>query len=237
MPSPASVEPADDRGRDAARLAEHELGRAGELVGDRDLRRVQLVAGRVARAAQVEQRRMPGDADRDVGRPLPPRAAERVADDHADVAAGQLAQPARRRAAEASGSSGRSTTRPGALARSRRRRPPTRRRSRGASRRSRAAAATRTTRAVSRRITSSWRGSLVAGELARALGRLDLGERDDAALRLRDGLLRDDDDVAVLEPARALGGVGEQRREVVALLDLREALERDDPELAVTAGR
>ena len=41
-----------------------------------------------------------------------------------------------------------------------------------------------------------------AGELDRARGRLDVVERDDAALDLRDGLLRDDDDVARREPTR-----------------------------------
>ena len=71
----------------------------------------------------------------------------------------------------------------------------------------------------------------VAGELDRALRRLDVGEVDDAALRLRDDLLRDDDDVAVVEPAGPVGGGGEQRAEVVPCLDLRYPLEREDPEL------
>ena len=51
--------------------------------------------------------------------------------------------------------------------------------------------------------------SVVSGrELARALRRLDVVEPNDAALRLRDGLLRDDDDVAVLERH----ALGDQRR-------------------------
>ena len=57
----------------------------------------------------------------------------------------------------------------------------------------------RTIRAVSRRTTSTSRGSRVAGELARPLRRLDVLDPHDAALGLRDRLLRDDDDVAVLE--------------------------------------
>ena len=85
-------------------------------------------------------------------------------------------------------------------------------------------------RALSRRIASRWRGSRSSGELERARRRLDLVQPDDAALGLRDDLLRDDDDVAVLEPAGALGRVGEERHEVVALLDLRDPLERDDPD-------
>ena len=73
------------------------------------------------------------------------------------------------------------------------------------------------------------RVALVAGELERALGGLDVVERDDAALDLRDGLLRDHDDVASLEPAdaapRPRAGAA---AEVVALVELRQAGERDD---------
>src|SRR5438045_2844412 len=81
------VEAADDRGRDLRELAHRELGGAGDLVGDGDHRRVELVAGRVATALQVEQRAEAGHPDRDVGRAHPPRAAERGAHDHADIAA------------------------------------------------------------------------------------------------------------------------------------------------------
>ena len=63
------------------------------------------------------------------------------------------------------------------------------------------------------------RVGLVARELARLLRRLDPGERHDAALDLRDGLLRDDDHVAV----RELGPLGDERREVVSLAQLRES--------------
>ena len=60
----------------------------------------------------------------------------------------------------------------------------------------------RTTRFVSRRITSTLRGSLTSPASSRArAGRLDVVETHDAALRLRDRLLRDHDDVAVLERA------------------------------------
>ena len=86
-------------------------------------------------------------------------------------------------------------------ARSRRRRRPRRRRSRAASPRSRAAAGRRTMRAVSRRITSIRRGS--RRPRARAHGRdgSTSSSAHDAPLGLRDRLLRDDDDVAVLELA------------------------------------
>ena len=76
------------------------------------------------------------------------------------------------------------------------------------------------------------RGSLVAGELARPVRRLDLGEMDDATLDLRDRLLRDDDDVV---RARAhpheLAASTSSAAEIVALLELRDPAERDDAKL------
>ena len=65
------VEAAHDRRGDPRRLRADELGGRGDLVRNGDLRRPELVARRVLRAAQVEQRPDAGDADRDVGRPLP----------------------------------------------------------------------------------------------------------------------------------------------------------------------
>ena len=78
---------------------------------------------------------------------------------------------------------------------------------------------TRTTLFASRRIHSiAARIPLVAGDLARPLRRLDVVEADDASLDLRDRLLRDDDDVAVLE----LDALEDQRREVVPFAQLGE---------------
>src|SRR5580765_6516964 len=85
-------EAADHRAWNAARLPHDELGGAGELVGDGDLRRAKLVPRRVTLTAEVEERREAGDADRDVRRSLSPRPAERVADDHRNRPAGQLAE-------------------------------------------------------------------------------------------------------------------------------------------------
>ena len=48
----------------------------------------------------------------------------------------------------------------------------------------------------------------VTGELARAIGRLDPGELDDATLDLRHGFLSDDEHVVAFEPARPRGGLG-----------------------------
>ena len=78
----------------------------------------------------------------------------------------------------------------------------------------------RTIRAVSLRTTSTSRGSRPPASSTACGGGLDVLDPHDAALGLRDGLLRDDDDVAVLElrPRR------DQRAEVVALLDLGQAL-------------
>jgi hypothetical protein len=61
------------------------------------------------------------------------------------------------------------------------------------------------------------------------LGRgLDGAEVDDPALGLRDDLLREDDDVAVLE--RNLRG--DELSEVLAGFDLGQPRDRDDPQLA-----
>ena len=60
------------------------------------------------------------------------------------------------------------------------------------------------------------RVGLAGSELAGLLGRLDSGELDDAALDLRDRLLREDDDVPVSE----LASLGDQRSEVVSLPQL-----------------
>ena len=71
---------------------------------------------------------------------------------------------------------------------------------------------------------------VIARQLVRPPGRLDPVEADHPALRLRDDLLRDDEDVGVLELSRPLGRLRQERHEIVALLDFRDALERKDPE-------
>src|SRR5205085_2934446 len=63
-----------------------------------------------------------------------------------------------------------------------------------------------------------------AGELARTLRRLDVVELDDAALGLRDDLLREDDHVAVFEGVRSSNELGDIR----AGADLGQALEGQD---------
>ena len=71
------------------------------------------------------------------------------------------------------------------------------------------------------------RVALVGGrDLPRLLGRLDAVEVHDATLDLGDGLLRDDDDVSVLE----LGAVQDHAGEVVALAQLGDALDGEDRE-------
>ena len=79
--------------------------------------------------------------------------------------------------------------------------------------------------------------ALLAGELDRARGRLDLVEADDPALDLRDRLLGDDDDVAGLEPAAARAAVGEEPREVVPLLELRQARESGSTRISPAHGQ
>ena len=68
---------------------------------------------------------------------------------------------------------------------------------------------------------------MVRSEPPRALGGLDLVQPHHTALRLRDGLLRDDDHVAVLEP----DGRGNKRAEVGSLLHLGHPLEGNHPQL------
>src|SRR2546426_4665711 len=75
-------EPAHDRGRDAVELAHDRLGRAGELVRQRQDGRLQRAAGGIAFAEIAEERGEPGEPDRDVREPLAPGAAARVGDDY-----------------------------------------------------------------------------------------------------------------------------------------------------------
>jgi hypothetical protein len=69
---------------------------------------------------------------------------------------------------------------------------------------------------------------IVAGDLQRACRRLDLVEPNDASLRLRDDLLREDDDVAVLD----LDLRRDELCQIVALADLRQTRDGNDAELA-----
>ena len=168
-PSPSQLEPADDRGRHAVGLADHELGRAGDLVRDRD-RASSAARSRRGRAARAG-RAAPCS-------PAAPIATSVVPCRHGrpneSVTSTPTVRPvssrrrSRRRAADASGSSGSSTSvpAPGRVRRvhaGRRADEPVPRLAR-----SRAARARARSRTASRRIASTWRGSLVlAGELAR----------------------------------------------------------------------
>ena len=72
------METADEHDRYSVGLAAREIGRRRDLVGDGDTGRAKLVADPVTGPAKVEDRRDAGDADCDVGRPLPKRPAERI---------------------------------------------------------------------------------------------------------------------------------------------------------------
>ena len=69
-------------------------------------------------------------------------------------------------------------------------------------------------------------------QLPRLGARLDVDQAAHPALALRDRLLGDDEHVRILEAADALGRGQQERREIVVLLDLRDALERDDPDFS-----
>src|SRR5439155_2867179 len=62
-------------------LAARQIGRGGDLVGDGDAARAELVAHPVRRPPEVDDWRDSGDADGDVGGSLPERPPERVGDD------------------------------------------------------------------------------------------------------------------------------------------------------------
>ncbi len=63
-------------------------------------------------------------------------------------------------------------------------------------------------------------------ELPRACRWFHIAELYDATLDLRDRLLRDHEDIALLEPSCALGGFDEASGEIVSLLELRNASKR-----------
>ena len=73
--------------------------------------------------------------------------------------------------------------------------------------------------------------ALVARELDRTHRRLDVGQPDDTSLDFRHGLLGDHHDVAGLQPTCPPAGIGQQETEVVARLELGNALEADHAHL------
>ena len=232
LPSPPTVEAAEDGDRNAVELAHDELRGGGDLVRDRDHRRVELVAGRVAFADVLADDGDAGGAERDVGGAAAPGTAERVGDDHADVAAGVRAQ---RLAQQGGGRVGIERQQHERAALRRVRRVDAGRRADEAVARladdERRPHPDDALRLLQDRLDPA-RVRLVlrvgGGDLARLLRRLVVVEPHDAALDLRDRLLRDDDDVPVLE----VDPVRDQRGEVVALAQLRDAFDREGGESA-----
>ena len=220
------VEAAHDRDRRAVELAHDELRGAGDLVGDRDHRRPELVADRIALALQVAQHLDACGADCDVGRSLAPRAAEGVADDDADLAAGQLVQPRAQAGRGGVRIDGQEDERAGL---GRVRRVDSARRADEAVARlgdhERAARANDALRLAENDLDPP--RIAVARELTRSGRRLDLVQAHDAALDLRDRLLRDDEHVAVLE----LGALDDHARQVVAFAELRQPADGRDRQL------
>ena len=219
------VEAAHDGDRDAVELAEDELRRSGDLVGEGDARRVELVARGILLAVEDAERLDAGGADRDVGRARAPRPAERVGDDDADGLAGALAQLV---AQPRRGRVGVERKQDERLRLGRVRRVDAGRaadeavpRARDEERR---AGADELDRFVEDDLDAARVG--VGGELARLLRRLDVRERDDAPFDLRDRLLRDDDDIAVLE----VDALDDRAGEVVSLAQLGQAGDGRDGE-------
>ena len=95
---------------------------------------------------------------------------------------------------------------------------------------------TRTTSTLSCRIASTWRGSRSsASSSARSDGSIS-SSRTTRPSAFETTFWATTTTSASSSPP-AVGCVGEQRHEVVSFLDLRDALERDDPDLAVNGGR
>src|SRR6476659_557673 len=224
-------EAADDCCRDAVGLPHYELRRSGDLVRDRDLRGMQLVAARVELAVEIEDRRGPGDSERDIGGSEAPGPAERVGNDDTDIDAGQLADPRPESCSRGVGidreenqrvrsfrvrgvDAGRGAHEP----------VPRLRDDEG--------------RARAHDLACFGHADLdaprvgVTRELACALGYFDAREVDDPALHLRDRLLCDDEDVVLSEPAYCRRRLDDKTCEVAVLLELREAVQRDDAKLA-----
>ena len=83
LPQPRRVDAAHHGDREPARLAHHQLGGRGQLVGHGHLGHLHGAAEGVGRAPQVDDRGDAGHADGHVGQALAPRPAERVGHDHA----------------------------------------------------------------------------------------------------------------------------------------------------------
>src|SRR5438128_2863489 len=83
---------ADDGNGNAAELAHHGLGGAGQLVGDGEDGGLQGPARGVGLTEIAEERRQPADTDGDVGETLAPGPSEGIGDHHSDVDAGGEAQ-------------------------------------------------------------------------------------------------------------------------------------------------
>src|SRR5437879_11832202 len=85
LPTTAHIETTHNRDGQAAELAGCELRCARDLVGDRDVRGLELVADRIMLTGELEHHLDAGGADRNVSRPVPPRPSERLGDHHTDV--------------------------------------------------------------------------------------------------------------------------------------------------------
>ncbi len=206
---PPGRDPADQRGGHACRLAHHQTARGRDLVRERDDRRLQLASGVVGGTAQVDQRRDPGDPDRDVDHALAPCPPEGVRDHDPEVVDPERCREGRsdpfRRAVRVDGQQGEpAAVDVGGVH-----------------------AGVGTHEAVARRGDRE-----IAATRHHALRlSLDPGRAvpvgDHAALRLRDDLLRHDDDVAAARAQRAQRLL-QHRRDVVAGPDLGETVDRQD---------
>ena len=205
LPSPARSSPRTIAAGHSVGLAHDELCGARDLVGDGDLGRVQLVAGRVTSPSEIEERTESRHAQRDVGRSTAERSSEGVADDDADLDVRAARGSGRAGGgADASGSSGSRISVSGPFAFDWSTPAEAQTNPWRVSAMMSVGGLERTIRRLSWRITSMRRASSApASSRARSEGTTS-SRCEYATFDLRDRLLRDDDDVAAREPSGAL---------------------------------
>src|SRR6478672_13811031 len=216
----------DGRGNAAVRPHD-ELGGRRDLVGHVDLGALQHAARVVALAGMHPEGGQAGAADGGARRAQPERPAERVGDDHAHL--GSLREGV---AETAGGGVGVDRKQDCHLARARIGAVDARGSAHEAMVRLADQEGTATAddaRALAQdQLDHTWIG-LVGGDLPRSLRRRDRGQLDAPPLDLRDGFLRDADDVAVTQ---AWKGPHQQARQVVSRLQLGQPAHPGDAEVA-----
>src|SRR5262245_38706588 len=223
------VEAADDRDRDAAQLAHHGFGGGCHLVGEREDRGLQHVAGRVTLAEIVGDRLEAGETDGDVAQPFAPWPSERVGADDGQRVPRQFTEsvpdPARRAIGILRKKARSVRIDVGLIHAGVRADPPMM----GLDDHETEPRAHHPPTLAQDDLGQQGIASELLGELSRPRGRCDAREPHHSPLGFRDDLLADDEHVAI-EKGRALprGRVHDEPCHIVAADDLRQRLDADD---------